>query len=74
MIQIERAVTASPRLSRIEEAAPQGLHEADPNELANIEGGFPSLGDICDTFSKITTVSSAFTLGGPLGVLIYSQT
>jgi lactobin A/cerein 7B family class IIb bacteriocin len=40
MMQIERTVTAVPRLSRIEGALPQGFHEADPAELANVEGGF----------------------------------
>jgi hypothetical protein len=39
MMQIERTVTAGPRLSRSEDALPQGFHEADPAELANVAGG-----------------------------------
>jgi hypothetical protein len=39
MMQIERSVTAGPRPSRIEDALPQGFHETDPAELANVEGG-----------------------------------
>ena len=40
MTQIERTVTAGPRLSRIEDAVAQGFREADPAELENVEGGF----------------------------------
>ena len=39
MMQIERTVNADPRLSRIDDALPQGFHEADLAELANVEGG-----------------------------------
>ena len=40
MTNVERTVTAGPRLSRIEDALPHGFREADPAELANVEGGF----------------------------------
>jgi hypothetical protein len=39
MMQIERTVTAGPRLSLIEDVVPQGFREADSAELANVEGG-----------------------------------